>query len=257
MSLPTIYFFWTSRWGSLLQRAQRSVPFLLLLFILLSSLYLALPLFSGPSDLAEIDALAPVEVIVEGLREPTGVAVDRNGVIFVSDRKAGEIFKIDGGEAEPVVSDLKRPVGLGFDPEGRLLIVEEGKGRLLRLEENGGLTPLAQGMKRPRWVTVAENETIYVSAKGLRSDKDRRDDDDEEKDEESEQVILRLVSGELSTFAGGFKALRGLVIHGNTVFAAAKGLRRGRDHEQEREAGGSLSNSRSIRWLRRADQAAY
>jgi len=97
-------------------------------------------------------------------------------------------------------------------------------------------------MKRPRWVTVAEDGTVYISAKGLKSvkdkdeddededdeDEDDEDEDDEDEDDEDEdegEVILRLLHGQLTIFADGFKGLQGVIVHENNLFAAAKGLK--------------------------------
>ncbi len=197
---------------------RKSLPFL----FLLPFLYFLFPFSSEPSDHSRIDALAPVEVLTEGFKEPTGVAVDQTGAIFVSDRQSGDIFRIVGRDVRLLVRDLRRPVGLAFDREGRLLIVEEKRGVLLRSESDGRLAVLAQGMKKPRWVAVAEDGAIYVSAQRLRGD--REGDDDE--GEEDGEVILRLTTGgQLSIFTDRFEGLQGILIHGRTIFAAAKGAR--------------------------------
>ena len=169
-----------------MKHVGKGVPFLLLFFLLIPALYFQLPLSSGSSDLSEIDALAAVEVVANGFKEPAGIVVDPSGPVFVSDRKAGEVLKIIDAEVVSFITHLKRPVGLAFDLQGRLLVVEEKTGRLLRLETNGSQTALAQGMKRPRWVTVAEDGTVYISAKGLKSVKDK-DEDEEDEDEEDEE----------------------------------------------------------------------
>ena len=108
-----------------------------------------------------------------GFKEPMGVVVVEDGVVYVSDRKAGKVFEITDGKVETLVRPLEDPVGLAFDSEWRLLIVEEDEGRLLRLEDDGKLTVLAERMKDPRWVTVAEDGTIYLSAEGLKEKRDR------------------------------------------------------------------------------------
>ena len=145
-----------------MKHVGKGVPFLLLFFLLIPALYFQLPLSSGSSDLSEIDALAAVEVVANGFKEPAGIVVDPSGALFVSDRKSGEVLKITAGEAHPSITHLKRPVGLAFVLQGRLLVVEEKTGRLLRLETNGSQTALAQGMKRPRWVSMAEDGSVYI-----------------------------------------------------------------------------------------------
>jgi len=184
---------------------------------------LFLPSTLGSSDLSDIDALAPFEIVAEGFREPMGVVVDESGAIFVSDRKAGEVH--------PTVSDLKRPVGLAFDTDGRLLIVEEKSGFILRLEADGMLTILAEGMRKPRWIAVAKDGTIYLSAKGIKPEKgasrDREEDDEDDEEKAHGQVILRLTRrGGLGVFVDGFKGLEGLIVHERSVFVAAKGLKK-------------------------------
>ena len=210
-----------------MRRIRKGIPFLLPLLILISALYFLLPISSESSDPSEIDALAPVEVIAEGLSEPTGVVADQNGAVFVSDRKTGEVFKITG-DIHPIVNNLKRPTGLALDTSGRLLIVEEQTGRLLRVESNGSLAVVAEGMKKPRWVAVAEDGTLYVSAKGLKTTGDGDDDNEEEAEGE---IILRLTphASLLTVFADGFKGLQGIVVHEGTLLAAAKGVKKPKD----------------------------
>ncbi|MBI4525733.1 MAG: hypothetical protein HY695_18200 [Deltaproteobacteria bacterium] len=202
----------------------RSIPFLILFFALHPYLLYFSPLLSGSSDLLEIDALAPVEIVAEGFREPMGVVVDASDAVFVSDRKAGEVLRIVGNEVFPALKGLNNPVGLAFDPQGRLLIAEEGSGKLLRLEANGSLTVIADGFDRPRWVTVADDGTVVVSAKGFKSGQKSANDGE---DDEGGQVILRISgAGDIGIFAGDFKGLQGISFHKSILYAAAKGLKK-------------------------------
>ncbi|NIO12046.1 MAG: hypothetical protein GTO40_30100, partial [Deltaproteobacteria bacterium] len=141
---------------------------------LLSFVFLALILLPpavDPSHKSVIEALAPFEIVADGFREPMGVVVDDEGVIYLTDRKLGKVFEVKDGQVDTLVRYLDDPVGLAFDGDGRLLIVEEDEGRLLRLEEDEKLTVVADGMKDPRWIAVAEDGTIYISAEGLKSKK--------------------------------------------------------------------------------------
>jgi hypothetical protein len=70
---------------------------------LLSFIFLAAVFFPpsvDPSHKSVIDALAPFEIVADGFRGPMGVVVDDEGVVYVSDRKAGKVFEIKGGEVE-------------------------------------------------------------------------------------------------------------------------------------------------------------
>src|SRR3990172_2336284 len=148
---------------------------------------------AGHASTPRIRALAPVEVVAARFEKPVGVVVDEAaGMIFVSDRKEGTVSRVapDGTE-RLILKRLKNPVGLALDGEGRLLIVEEGRGRLLRREPSGRLTVLASGMKSPRWIAVTpEAGGGYLTAHGLRAD--HRDDEEDEDAEEHRhgEVIL-------------------------------------------------------------------
>jgi sugar lactone lactonase YvrE len=176
--------------------------------------------------------LAPVEVVAEGFGEPAGVVVDPSGGILVSDRQSGKVLKLRAGAVDTVAADLRRPVGLAFDEDGHLLIVEEGAGRLLRLEDDRSFTVLAKGMRQPRWVTVADDGTTYLSARKLKTSKLKENDDRE--------VVLRIGPGGLTVFVAGFKGLEGIVVHGKTLYAAAGGLENEKPRKNRNGDGGGV-----------------
>ncbi len=221
------------------------IKIVVLSFIILAAVLF--PISVDSSHKSVIDALAPFEVVADRFREPMGVVVDEDGVVYVSDRKAGMIFEITDGKVEPLVRGLDHPVGLAFDSEGRLLIIEQDEGRLLRIEDDGNLTVVTEGMKDPRWVAVGEDGTIYISAEGLKSKRkssrekfrwfshrwgakwnDDDDDEDENYDKADGEVILRLKDGQLLVFADGFEDIKGLAVNAEYVFAAAE------EHKEKR-----------------------
>ncbi len=99
-----------------------------------------------------------------GLSEPTGVALDRQGGLFVFNRTTGSVVRLDlsdgaGADNHAVttiaeglqVTDEVLPNHLFVDEAGRLLICETGAGRLL-VYDDGELATLAgpdQGLDRP------------------------------------------------------------------------------------------------------------
>ena len=180
---------------------------------------------TGHAPTPRIRALAPVEVVAARFEKPVGVVVDEAaGMIFVSDRQEGTVTRVapDGTE-RLILRRLKKPVGLALDGEGRPLIVEEGRDRLLRREPSGRLTVLASGMRNPRWIAVGpEDGGVYLTAKGLRAD--HRDDEEDEDAQEHRhgEVILRLADGALRVFADRFKGLEGVAVRGSAVYAVTE-----------------------------------
>jgi sugar lactone lactonase YvrE len=81
-------------------------------------------------------------VLLEGLAFPEGPRW-RDGVLWFSDMHALSVMTVDlDGKAETVVRVPGQPSGLGWLPDGRLLVVSMTDRRLLRLDP-GGLELLA------------------------------------------------------------------------------------------------------------------
>jgi hypothetical protein len=103
---------------------------------------------------------------------------------------------------------------------GRLLIAEEGAGRVRRLEPTGALAVLATGIKTPRWLAVAADGGLYVSAHRLLGP--------DGADVGEGRVILRLgPDGSLGVLAAGIRRLEGLTRLNGALVAATKGLASG------------------------------
>ena len=81
-------------------------------------------------------------VLVDGLDFPEGPRW-RDGKLWFSDMEAGRVMTVDlDGNTETVVEVPGQPSGLGWLPDGRLLIVSMLDQRLLRLDP-GGLVEVA------------------------------------------------------------------------------------------------------------------
>lgn len=101
-----------------------------------------------------IAADGTVAVFARGdtVRQPAGIAVDAHGTVYVSDVLDGQVhaFSPDGSghHLVPVSArpdgDAVYPTGLALE-DGRLVIVDSGNNRLLRLEPDGTLHALVGG----------------------------------------------------------------------------------------------------------------
>ena len=63
----------------------------------------------------------------------------RNGALWWSDMHAGEVCRLAGGRVERVCAVAADPSGLGWLPDGRMLVVSMRDKRLLRQESDGTL----------------------------------------------------------------------------------------------------------------------
>lgn len=81
--------------------------------------------------------------LIDGLCFPEGPRW-RSGLLYFSDMHAGEVIAMDvQGNRETVCAVPMRPSGLGWLPDGRMLIVSMLDRALLRREADGSLTKVA------------------------------------------------------------------------------------------------------------------
>ncbi len=86
--------------------------------------------------------MSQTNVLLDGLRFPEGPRW-HDGRFWFSDMHAGQVIAVDlSGRSEVVVEVKAEPSGLGWLPDGRLLVVSMRDRRLLRLDADG-LTQVA------------------------------------------------------------------------------------------------------------------
>ena len=191
------------------------MPHALAAAVLLTILAAAIPIPS-PS----ITALAPYEVVADGFASLRGLAIDADDRVYVADREAGTVARLDAAGPRVIARRLERPVGIAIDELGRVLVAEERGGRVVRLDP-GGPTPIVQGIKQPRWLAT-DGRTLYISVRRLTRGTDPEPDDESA---EPEAILALAPDGVLSVFADGFDHLQGLAVRDGFVYAVTTGPR--------------------------------
>src|SRR5439155_24693090 len=88
-----------------------------------------------------ITAQAPFQVVAKGFEKPPGPAVDPKGALFLTDSKAGVLYRLTPGftasgvpafTSSVVFAGLGEPEVLAVEREGHLLVAEADKDRLVR-----------------------------------------------------------------------------------------------------------------------------
>jgi sugar lactone lactonase YvrE len=187
---------------------------------LAAALLLALIAASFPPPPPAITALAPYEIVADGFSSLRGLAIDGDDRVYVADREAGTVARLDADGPRIIARRLERPVGLAIDGLGRLLVAEERAGRVVRLDA-GGPTPVVQGIKQPRWLAT-DGRTLYISVRRLTRGTDPEPDDESL---EPEAILTLTPEGMLFVFADGFDHLQGLAVRDGFVYAATTGPR--------------------------------
>ncbi len=107
------------------------------------------------------DIPPPVIVLAEDLPGPDDLLLAPDGSIYISDVRDGTVKRFTGpGEIMPVVAGLNEPEGMVMLPDGSLVIVEQGKNRLVRYDlATKRLTTFMNLDNRTRWPGV-DNITL-------------------------------------------------------------------------------------------------
>ena len=174
--------------------------------------------FSATRADQAITALAPFEIVLDGRNELVGVAVAADGTRYVSDRGGGVVYRLSPtGTVSAAVTNLDRPAGLALDANGSLLIAEEHRGRIVRVGHTGALSVVAEGFTSPRWLLMADDETLYVTADGVIAP--------DGADRAEGRVIVRvdLGTGAVSEIVTGIRGAEGLTLLDDSVIVASRG----------------------------------
>ena len=168
----------------------------------------------GGSTPGGVRALAPVEVFVDGLDEPRGLAIDSDDNVFVAERVSGTVLRLTRDGARAIVArGLKHPFALAVDAEARVIVSEEGGGRVLRLDAAGPQI-LVTGLRRPRWLAVGDTDTVYVVVRSSAND---------EPEDDLDAIVAIGADGSVSTFVDGLQGVGGIVTNGRGLYVLARG----------------------------------
>ncbi len=102
---------------------------------------------------------------------PTGIAFDKNGQLFVTGRADGEVYKIiNDSEVVTFASDLGIATGLAFDKNGEMYVGDRS-GTIYKVKDFGNHEPFAvvEPSVSAYHICFANDGKLYVTAPGLAS----------------------------------------------------------------------------------------
>ncbi|MCX6507918.1 MAG: NHL repeat-containing protein [Actinobacteria bacterium] len=116
--------------------------------------------------------LTAQRTIGHGFKTPTGIAVDRQGRVFVADSGHGLIVTIDKqGNQEVFTSGLQKPQAICIDPFGNVWITDTGRGIVYKFAATddgtaGTRTTYKSGLDNPSGVAVDAANNVFISNTG-------------------------------------------------------------------------------------------
>lgn len=114
----------------------------------------------------------------KGFQAPTGIAVDKNGSLYVSNWSGGTVAKVDSSGRQSVFAGgMGSPAGLAFDGEGNLYVSDYSKNVIYKITPGGRKSTFARGFHTPTGIAFnkagellvanrASGEIIKVDASG-------------------------------------------------------------------------------------------
>ena len=103
-----------------------------------------------------------------GLTQPSGIAVDGNGTVYVADQVSDTVSALTtmGVQTTVGTSALAQPTGLAVDGTGALFIADTGNNRVIKIDNQGTETTVATGLDAPQGIALDFNGNLYIADGG-------------------------------------------------------------------------------------------
>ena len=111
------------------------------------------------------------ETFSSGIVNPTSMALDPQGRLYVSSRFEGTVYRVGAdGTFEPFANDLGVACGLAFTPDGTL-VVGDRSGTLFRVDVEGRATAFASLLPSVAafHIAIGQDNAVYVTGPTLSS----------------------------------------------------------------------------------------
>lgn len=100
----------------------------------------------------------------KGFQAPTGIAVDKNGNLYVSNWSGGTVAKVDKfGRQNVFAGGMGSPAGLAFDEEGNLYVSDYSKNVIYKITPGGKKSTFAQGFHTPTGIAFNKTGELLVA----------------------------------------------------------------------------------------------
>jgi sugar lactone lactonase YvrE len=121
---------------------------------------------SAPARAQNVTFAGVQTTVGSGLFEPTGVAVDAAGNVFIADNLHSRVVKVPagGGAQTTVGSGLSYPGGVAVDGAGDVFIADTGNNRVVEVPTGGGAqTTVGSGLRSPAGVAVDGAGNVFIA----------------------------------------------------------------------------------------------
>lgn len=115
------------------------------------------------SRMMRIDKSGAIQILADQLDYGEGLVVDNQGKIYVAEAKKGRVLRIQNGVREVLIDNLTEPDHIQLGPDGAIWITEDTYlGRLLRYKD-GVLEVVARGLRFPQGMVFDVQGKLLVA----------------------------------------------------------------------------------------------
>src|SRR5689334_14486413 len=170
---------------------------------------------------------APLEVLVDGLHDPAGMAIGPDGTLYFTETERGTLQRrTPDGTIRQITNRLDKPRGIVITPDGSLLTLADAwrpqsaskqKGVLIKWSATGVPTVLASGFRNPQQIALSAEEIVVSTRNGVRdvraNARDHDGGDDEDDDDRPPGTVFHMnLAGAIQSAAPRFDSPSGVVI---------------------------------------------
>lgn len=108
--------------------------------------------------------IAKDNIMHRGLSAPVGMALDKDGILYVSEWGADKVVKLDkNGNIETMVTGVRNPAGLAFAQDGTLYISGYGDNSIYAWDLKKGLRKIAGGFSSPTGMIMDDDGSLIIA----------------------------------------------------------------------------------------------
>lgn len=134
---------------------------------LVYAVVLIAPLASCTQPDAQAQSQAPAprayRVFASQLAEPRGLLIAPDGVMYVAEQRSGAVARIDAdGKITRIAQGLQSPHDLARDAAGNLYVAETGADRVAKIDRSGAVTTFIADLESPVDLDFAPDGELWV-----------------------------------------------------------------------------------------------